>query len=107
MKVAVVGGGLGGLLVAAELRRRGAHPTLFEASDRVGGVAATRVGDGFTFEPAAGSFPLPHLRSWLLMNQINIKQNFYASMESMMATETIEQEEAIGENMSIIRLKQS
>lgn len=60
MRVGVVGGGLGGLLTAAELRRRGAEPVVFEATNRVGGVAATIPADGFLFETGAGSFPLPH-----------------------------------------------
>ncbi len=37
MTVAVVGGGVAGLSAAHELRRRGAHPIVLEATDRVGG----------------------------------------------------------------------
>ncbi len=58
--VIVVGGGLGGLLVACEITRRGGRPLVLEAGPEPGGVAATVVADGFTLEPAAGSLLLPH-----------------------------------------------
>lgn len=58
--IAVVGGGLGGLLVGAELKRRGADVVVLEAADNPGGVASTVREDGFLLEPAAGSMLLPH-----------------------------------------------
>ena len=58
--VVVVGGGLGGLLVASEVARRGGRPLVLEAGPSAGGVAATVHRDGFLLEPAAGSFLLPH-----------------------------------------------
>ncbi|MFH1105407.1 MAG: protoporphyrinogen oxidase, partial [Actinomycetota bacterium] len=58
--VVVVGGGLGGLLAGAELRRRGAQTLVLEAGDRPGGVARTVREDGFLLEPAAGSLLLPN-----------------------------------------------
>ncbi|MDH3296404.1 MAG: protoporphyrinogen oxidase, partial [Acidimicrobiia bacterium] len=58
--VIVVGGGLGGLLVAAEVKRRGGTPLVLEASDEPGGVARTIRQDGFLLEPAAGSLLLPN-----------------------------------------------
>ena len=58
--VIVVGGGLGGLLVACEVARRGGRPLLLEASSVAGGVAATVHDDGYLLEPAAGSLLLPH-----------------------------------------------
>jgi renalase len=36
-RIAVIGGGLGGLSCARELQLRGYHPVVFEASDRLGG----------------------------------------------------------------------
>jgi oxygen-dependent protoporphyrinogen oxidase len=59
--VIVVGGGLGGLLVASEVARRGGRPLVLEAGPRAGGVAATLREDGYLLEPAAGSLLLPHL----------------------------------------------
>ena len=53
--VVVVGGGLGGLLVASEVARRGGRPLVLEAGASAGGVAATVHEDGFLLEPAAGS----------------------------------------------------
>ena len=40
MRVAIVGAGAGGLAAAYDLARAGAHVTLYEASDHVGGLAA-------------------------------------------------------------------
>ncbi|MGI9645468.1 MAG: protoporphyrinogen/coproporphyrinogen oxidase [Ilumatobacteraceae bacterium] len=58
--VIVVGGGLGGLLVASEVARRGCRPLLLEAGPVAGGVARTISEGGYLLEPAAGSFLLPH-----------------------------------------------
>lgn len=58
--VIVVGGGLGGLLVASELGRRGCRPLVLEAGPVPGGVAQTVRENGYLLEPAAGSFLLPH-----------------------------------------------
>ena len=58
--VIVVGGGLGGLLVACEVKRLGGSPLVLEAGPYAGGVAATIHEDGYLLEPAAGSFLQPH-----------------------------------------------
>ncbi len=58
--VIVLGGGLGGLLVACEVARRGGRPLVLEAGPEAGGVAATVHEDGYLLEPAAGSLLLPH-----------------------------------------------
>ena len=57
--VIIVGGGLAGLLTAAELKRRGSDVVVLEAADRPGGVADTIRDDGYLLEPAAGSLLLP------------------------------------------------
>jgi monoamine oxidase len=49
-KVAVVGGGVAGLVAARELRREGYQPTVLEARDRLGGRAWTSRGLGFRIE---------------------------------------------------------
>jgi len=58
--VIVIGGGLGGLLVACEVKRRGGRALVLEAGPQPGGVAATIRDAGYLLEPAAGSFLLPH-----------------------------------------------
>lgn len=49
-KVAIIGGGITGLVAAFELKRRGVPFTLFEASGRVGGVIQTHREHGFLAE---------------------------------------------------------
>lgn len=55
-KVAVVGGGIGGLVAARALIGAGAEVTVFEAAPRAGGVVTTSRVDGFVHEQAASSF---------------------------------------------------
>jgi len=47
--VAIVGGGIAGLIAAAALARRGLRPVVFEAAPELGGRAQTRIVDGFCF----------------------------------------------------------
>ncbi len=56
MKLAVVGGGIGGLTAGLRLLQAGHDVTVLEASDRVGGVIGTTVDDGFRREQAANGF---------------------------------------------------
>ena len=49
-RVAVIGAGPGGLATAMLLRAAGAHVTLLEREDRVGGRTASFAQDGFTFD---------------------------------------------------------
>jgi oxygen-dependent protoporphyrinogen oxidase len=56
MKVAVIGGGVGGLVAARALVRAGIDAHVLEASDRVGGVVGTSAVDGYLREHAASSF---------------------------------------------------
>src|SRR5207248_10665336 len=56
MRVAVVGGGVGGLAAARALVAAGIDAHVFEASERCGGVVATSRIDGFLREHAASSF---------------------------------------------------
>ncbi len=50
MKVAVIGGGIAGLSAACELARSGIEFTLYEASNRLGGIVETVHRDGFVVE---------------------------------------------------------
>ncbi|HEX4452487.1 MAG TPA: protoporphyrinogen oxidase [Kofleriaceae bacterium] len=56
MKIAVVGGGLGGLAAARALVAQGHDAHVLEASERVGGVIRTSIVDGYRREHAASSF---------------------------------------------------
>jgi len=56
MKIAVVGGGIGGLSAAHALVKAGHDAHVLEAGDRVGGVVGTSVVDGYRREHAASSF---------------------------------------------------
>lgn len=61
MSVVIVGGGLAGLFTASELTAAGVDDlVVLEQSDHPGGVASTIEQDGFSIEPAAGAFNLPH-----------------------------------------------
>lgn len=61
MSAVVVGGGLAGLFTASELIAAGIDDVLVvDRNPSPGGVARTVERDGFSLEPAAGSFNLPH-----------------------------------------------
>jgi len=58
-RIAVVGGGIGGLTAALRLRQRAPDDceiVVFEARDRVGGVLHTESRDGYSLEHAANGF---------------------------------------------------
>ncbi|NTX39631.1 protoporphyrinogen oxidase [Myxococcus sp. CA033] len=56
MTVAVVGGGISGLVVAWRLRSRGRAAVLLETSSRLGGAVGTRQHQGFLLETGPNSF---------------------------------------------------
>ncbi len=56
MKVAVIGGGIGGLTAARGLVSAGFDAHVLEASDRAGGVVGTSRAEGYLREHAASSF---------------------------------------------------
>jgi oxygen-dependent protoporphyrinogen oxidase len=58
--VIVVGGGLSGLIVGAELQRRGTDILVLEAAAEPGGVASSITEDGYLLEPGAGSLLWPN-----------------------------------------------
>lgn len=57
MQVAVVGGGLAGLVAADVFASRGAAVSVFEAAPRFGGQVHTEEADGFLIEHGAEGFP--------------------------------------------------
>ena len=56
----IVGGGLGGLIVGADLKRRDKDVLVLEATDTPAGVAASIREDGYLLEPGAGSLLWPN-----------------------------------------------
>lgn len=56
MRIAIIGGGIGGLAAAHALVAAGFDAHVFEATDRPGGVVGTSRVDGFLREHAASSF---------------------------------------------------
>lgn len=61
MRVAVVGGGLAGLFTASELVAAGVDDVVVvDTAEHPGGITRTIEKGGYSLEPAAGSFPLPH-----------------------------------------------
>lgn len=60
-KVAIAGGGLGGLSAAAVLASKGYEVTLFEKNSYTGGKAATVTGSGFTFDGGPSLLTMPFI----------------------------------------------
>lgn len=55
-RIAVIGGGLAGLLAAKELEARGADVCVLEGAPRLGGVVQTTATEGYLHEQAASAF---------------------------------------------------
>lgn len=60
-RVAVLGGGLGGLVAAGELARAGQKVTLFEATQALGGKAGRIERDGFTLDTGPTLLTMPQV----------------------------------------------
>lgn len=61
MRVVIVGGGLSGLFTASELMAAGVDDVVVvDAANHPGGLTRTIEKGGYSLEPAAGSFSLPH-----------------------------------------------
>ena len=54
MKIAVLGAGVSGLTAARRLRDAGADVTVYEAEAKAGGLARSRVTDGYVYDPHGG-----------------------------------------------------
>jgi len=59
--IAVVGGGVGGLVTAIRLAAAGRHVVLLERNKEVGGKLAVRQRDGFSFDTGPSLLTLPGL----------------------------------------------
>ncbi|WP_236602445.1 protoporphyrinogen/coproporphyrinogen oxidase [Microbacterium sp. 8M] len=56
LRVAVIGGGIAGLVAAESIAAIGAHATVFEAQGRAGGAVQAGEADGLVFDAGAESF---------------------------------------------------
>lgn len=67
LRVAVIGGGVAGLVAAESIAAIGAHATVFEAQDRAGGAVRAGEADGIVFDAGAESFAVRggHVRALL------------------------------------------
>ncbi|MED0657177.1 phytoene desaturase family protein [Anoxybacillus ayderensis] len=66
MNIAIVGGGIGGMMTALSLAKRGAHVTLFEKNDRLGGRLSFIEREGFRIDAGPTIVLLPEkLRAFL------------------------------------------
>lgn len=64
--VVVVGGGLGGLAAAVDLRTRGARVTIVESNDHLGGKMNVLEAEGFTFDMGPTILTLPEVISGII-----------------------------------------
>lgn len=67
LRVAVIGGGVAGLVAAESIAAIGAHATVFEAQERAGGAVQQGEADGLAFDAGAESFAVRggHVRALL------------------------------------------
>ncbi|MBS1907637.1 MAG: FAD-dependent oxidoreductase [Actinobacteria bacterium] len=67
LRVAVIGGGIAGLVAAESVAAIGAHATVFEAQERTGGAVRSGEADGLSFDAGAESFAVRggHVRALL------------------------------------------
>ncbi|QDV67117.1 Protoporphyrinogen oxidase [Rosistilla carotiformis] len=83
-RVAVIGGGISGLVAAFDLRHR--HPdwdvALYEASERVGGVIQTVRQDGFLLEFGADSFSVQPPGAIQLCRDLGIEDRLVDPLEA-------------------------
>ncbi len=72
--LAVVGGGLGGLLAAHEALRRGCRVTVLEASDRPGGMVESARPDGWVVDTGATTIGGAHPRVMALLDALGMAE---------------------------------
>lgn len=71
--VAIVGAGISGIVAGYELLRAGIVPTIYEASDRIGGRLYTKdMGEGALAELGAMRVPLSHRTVWHYAEQHDV-----------------------------------
>lgn len=77
-RVAIAGGGLGGMTAALRLAEKGCQVTIFEASSRLGGKAGSDLIDGRWEDHGYHMFPAFYLNLWAIVDELSIRKNFRA-----------------------------
>lgn len=54
MRIAVLGGGISGIMLSRLLQKKGHECHIFEAQDQLGGLCSTRITDGFVYDLGGG-----------------------------------------------------
>lgn len=68
MKIAVLGAGVSGLTAARQLAQRGYEVVVYEKDDHPGGLAKTRITDGYIYDPHGGHIfnsKYPEIVNWV------------------------------------------
>jgi protoporphyrinogen oxidase len=69
MKIAVLGAGVAGITVARRLKDQGADCAVFEKNDTIGGLARTRITQGYTYDLCGGhifwQYKVPEIAEWV------------------------------------------
>ena len=74
--VAIVGGGLAGMVSALRLAERGCQITIYEGSDRLGGKAGSNQVDGCYEDHGFHIFPAWYQNVWKIIDELNLRANF-------------------------------
>ena len=74
--VAIVGGGLAGMLSALRLAERGCQIAIYEGSDRLGGKAGSNQVDGRYEDHGFHIFPAWYQNVWKIIDELNLRANF-------------------------------
>ena len=86
MKVAIIGAGISGLSAAYYLKRKSIKKnlelTLFDSSDKVGGVINTFRSDGIILEHGPDSFIMSKPWGIQLINELGLKENLLSTNEN-------------------------
>src|SRR5580693_10160934 len=75
-KVAVVGGGLAGMVAAWKLLESGCNVTIFEASGRWGGKAGATESGGEFEEHGYHIFPAWYRNIWQIVDELGLRESF-------------------------------
>jgi uncharacterized protein with NAD-binding domain and iron-sulfur cluster len=76
IEVAVIGGGLAGMIAALRLLERGCAVTIYEAGERLGGKAGAGIGAEVGDDHGYHIFPAWYRNIWALVDELKIRDRF-------------------------------